>query len=333
MTVRATSGSRPLVRLIAAALAICAVAPSQLRAGGVRSRPQVVLVTSDCTSTNFLCPPFLRALRRAGLRGEVISPDPREDPVGTLSLLAARDPELMIVDILNAQGLATVARRFPRVRFALFDGRRQWVPGLPSNVQAVIHLPGGAAYLAGWLAARLEQRSPGPDVIGAVGGEPVPGVEDFIVGYRAGARHADPSIRVLVDYSDDFTDANKCEAIARDQIARGAGVVFNVAGSCGLGALHAAAKAGVWGIGVDTDQSSLGHHILTSVVKRYETGFDLLLKQVRTGTLRTGGTTVLTVRNGGAALARISPEVPAAIRAELERLRARIVDGELSVPR
>jgi basic membrane protein A len=312
--------------------ALAAASPAQLQAGAARGRPQVVLVTADCTTGSFLCAPFLHALRRSGLTGQVISPDAREDPVGTLSLLAARDPELVIVDILHAEALATVARRFPRTRFALFDGRRQWVPGLPSNVQAVILLPTGAAYLAGWLAARLEQRRPGRDVIGAVGGEPVPGVEDFITGYRAGARHADPSIEVLVGYSHDFTDANKCVAIARDQIARGAGVVFDVAGVCGLGVLQAAKQADVWGIGVDGDQSSLGPQILTSVVKDYEVGFSRLLEQVRTGTLRTGGTSVLTVRNGGAGLATISPKVPPEIRAGLDRLRARIVAGRLSVP-
>jgi basic membrane protein A len=239
----------------------------------------------------------------------------------------------MIVDPLHADDLALVARRFPKVHFALFDAPRAWWPGLPPNVQAVLHLPGEAAYLAGWLAARLEQRRPGRDAIGAVGGIRIPAVDDFIVGFRAGARRADPGIEVLVGYSNDFTDPNKCEAIARDLIARGAGAVFDVAGACGLGALEAAGTAGVWGIGVDTDQSSLGPHILTSVVKRYDAGFERLLVQVRTRRWRTGtATLVLTLRNGGAALGSISPKVPAALRAGLDRLRQRIVDGEIRVP-
>ena len=35
-----------------------------------------------------------------------------------------------------------------------------------------------------------------------------------------------------------------------------------------LGALEAASERGIWGIGVDVDQSHLGRHILTSAVKR-----------------------------------------------------------------
>jgi basic membrane protein A len=250
-----------------------------------------------------------------------------------LSLLAERGPALLIVDPSFGANLALVARRFPKVHFALFDAPRTLIPGLPANVQAVLHLPSEAAYLAGWLAARLEQRRPGRDAVAAVGGAKIPSVVDFIIGFRAGARRADPGIRVLVGYSHDFTDPNTCEAVARDLIARGAGTVFNVAGGCGLGALEAAGKAGVWGIGVDTDQSSLGPHILTSVVKRYDAGFGRLLAQVESGRWRTGTTTlVLTLPNGGAELGRISPRVPKALRRELERVRRRIVDGEIRVP-
>ena len=60
-----------------------------------------------------------------------------------------------------------------------------------------------------------------------------PPVEDFVVGFRAGARRASPGIKVMVGYSKDFVDASKCTAIARDQVAKGAGVLFNDAGTCG----------------------------------------------------------------------------------------------------
>jgi basic membrane protein A and related proteins len=323
---------RDLALYAGALLGLCGAAAFTQPATAAPARPQVVLVTSDCTTTNFLCPPFERTLRRTGIRGQIISPDGREDPVGTLSLLAERGPALVIVDPSYGSELALVARRFPKIHFALFDAPRTLIPRLPPNVQAVLHLPGEAAYLAGWLAARLEQRRHGRDVIAAVGGAQIPSVVDFITGFRAGARRADPAIEVLVGYSQDFADPDKCEAIAKNLIARGAGTVFNVAGGCGLGALEAAGAAGVWGIGVDTDQSSLGPHILTSVVKRYDAGFERLLAQVESRRWRTGtATLVLTLSNGGAELGRISPRVPKALRRELDRVRQRIVDGEIRV--
>jgi basic membrane protein A len=330
-----TLGSRRLISVLVlvVAIALAAAFTPAARAARDDDHPPVVLVTSDCTASNFVCSAFLRALRRTGVRGRVISPDDREDPVGTLSLLARQGYKLVIVDILHADALATVAPRFPHTRFAVFDGSLALlgVHTSPRNVQAIVQQPRDAAYLAGWLAARLEQRRKGKDVIGAVGGVAVPPVQDFILGFSAGARAVDPGITVLVDYSNDFADPNKCAAIARSQIAQGAGVVFNVAGICGLGTLAAAKDAGIWGIGVDSDQSFLGPHILTSVIKEYDAGFVALLMQVRRGQVRMRGTTVLGLRAGGARLGRISPEVPASLRAEIARVRRRIIDGDLRI--
>jgi basic membrane protein A len=324
---------RRSISLLVAVVAVFGALTLGARADGERSRARIVFVTAGCSTGSFICPAFKRALRLEHMSGRAISPDIREDVVGTLSLLARQGYDLVIVDLPNAFALSAVAPRFPKTHFALFDGPLAFLDSHPRNAQGIVHQPNEAAYLAGWLAARLEQRRPGKDVVGAVGGVKFPPVDDFIVGFRAGARAADPGITVLIQYSDDFTDANKCEAIARSQIARGAGTVFNVAGGCGLGTLQAAKAAGVWGIGVDTDQSFLGPHILTSVIKGYDAGFRELIEQVRSGKIRDGGTTELTLRNGGARLGRISPKVPASLLAELERVRHRIVTGEIDVPR
>jgi basic membrane protein A and related proteins len=320
------------VALVAAAVVLFGAIVGDARAGRQDRHPRVVLVASGCNSNDFICHSFVAALRKTRVSGQVISLDPREDRVGTLSLLAQQGYDLVIVDFASVDALEIVAARFPKTRFALFDAPLDVLRGHPRNVAAIVHLPNEAAYLAGWLAARLEQSRTGKDVVGVVGGLRITSVMDFVLGFRAGARAADPGITVLEGYSRDFSDANKCEAIARSQIARGAGTVFDVAGTCGLGALHAAKVAGVWGIGVDTDQSSLGPHILTSVVKGYRAGFETLLEQVRNGRIQTGRTTVLTLRNNGAYLGRISSKVPAALIAELARVRRRILTGAIHVP-
>ncbi len=323
----------PRLALVLLVAPVLGASAQSATAAAAAARPRVVLVTYNCDAVSFLCPAFERALRRTGVSGRLISPDPREDLAGTLSLLAAQGYDPVIVDGLHADHLATVAARFPKTHFVVVDAALASFHTRLPNLRAIVAQPIGAAYLAGWLAARLEMRRPGPDVVGAVGGLSIPPVNDFITGFAAGARHADPGITVLKSYSNDFVDTNKCEAIARTQIAHGAGVVFNVAGVCGLGTLVAAKRAGVWGIGVDTDQSILGRFILTSVIKRYDVGFVRLLTQVRRGTLRMGaGTTVLTIRNGGAVLGRISPKVPASLLAALDRVRRQIMDGELRVP-
>jgi basic membrane protein A len=302
------------------------------RAGSEQQRPRVVLVTFPCSQANFACEPFERALRRTGISGRIISPDFREDQVATLSLLARQGFDLVLVDFNYTETLGKVAPRFPKTSFGLLDVPVSEVPGRPRNVQGLVVRTHEASYLAGWLAARLEQRRRGKDVVGAVGGFPIDQVDDFIVGFRAGAKRGAPGITVLTGYSRDFNDQNRCEAVARRQIARGAGAVFNVAGACGLGTLRAAKRAGVWAIGVDRDQSRLGAHVLTSVVKRLDALFLGVLRDVQAGRRPTGGTREFHLRHGASGLGRISAKVPASLRAELERLRSRILAGKIRVP-
>ena len=324
-------------RRVACRFAVLFVATSTLlalegSAGAAREPAPVVLVTFPCEEGNFLCPSFARALRTTRMRGRIIGPDPREDRAATLSLLARQGYRAVFVDWSFAEVVSGVAARFPRTRFVLIDRLPDAAGRRLRNLTFLTIRTHEASYLAGWLAAKLEQRRAGRDVVGVVGGFRIPPVEDFVIGFSAGARSAAPRITVLTQYSRDFGDPAKCKAIAGSQIARGAGVVLNVAGSCGIGTLDAARDGGAWGIGVDVDQSSLGPHILTSVVKHYDVAFAAALRRTATGNAHPLMRLVLRLRDGAAGLARISPTVPADLRDELRTLRARIVAGKIRVP-
>jgi basic membrane protein A len=328
-------GPRLRVAIAILATAAAALACSAAAHGPRQSQadpPDVVLLTADCASGNLACEPFVRAARRTGARARIVPPDAREDIAGTLSLLARQGHDLIVTDFQFPRELGRVAPRFPRVRFALFDAPLLLVDGTPRNVAAVVIRPNEAAYLAGWLAARMERSRRGPDVVGVVGGEAIPPVQDFVLGFRAGALAASPRATVLVGYSNDFTDPTRCAAVARRQIARGAGVVFDVAGGCGPGTLAAAKAAGVWAIGVDEDRAGVGPHILTSVVKRYDRAMAFLMRGAASGRLALGRTTAIGLRAGGAELGRISRRVPAGVLAGLAAVRARVVSGRVRVP-
>ncbi|HEX6725059.1 MAG TPA: BMP family ABC transporter substrate-binding protein [Gaiella sp.] len=280
-----------------------------------------------------LCEGFERASRQTGVAGRILTPTFREDLADVLGLLARQDfGAIILFSLAYSPALQTIAKRYPGTNFVVMDGSRTDVRGRPRNVQGIVFRTSEAAFLAGWLAAKLEQRRPGRDVVGVVGGWNVPVVRDFVIGFRAGARRAAPGVEVLVDYSGDFVDASKCAAIARRQVARGAGTLFNVAGECGLGTMQVAADSGVWAVGVDSDQSFLGPHVLTSVLKRFDTGFGAVLGQVRAGRVVDGRDTVLGLREGAVGLGRISPRVPRSLDARLDGVRREILAGRIRVP-
>jgi basic membrane protein A len=168
-------------------------------------------------------------------------------------------------------------------------------------------------------------------VISSVGGEVVPAVERFIAGYQAGARGANPGVTTLNGYTDDFLDPVKGRSIALSQIAKGSRVVFNVAGTCGLGALEAAGERGIWGIGVDVDQSHLGPHILTSAVKRMDVAVFDTVEELVGGTLETGRTSRFSLRNRGVGLGPISASVPPSLRVAIENVTAEIIAGKVPI--
>ena len=132
-------------------------------------------------------------------------------------------------------------------------------------------------------------------------------------------------------YTDDFHDPVKGRSVALSQIAKGSRVVFQVASACGLGALDAAGEHGIWGIGVDVDQSHLGGHILTSAVKRLDVAVFDTIEQLVRGTLETGRTSRFSLRSGGVGLGPISAAVPDSLKAEIEDVKAGIVAGRIPI--
>jgi basic membrane protein A len=271
-----------------------------------------------------------QAKQRLGVDYRVFLSNAGSDYIPNLTKFAQQGYDLAIgVGFTEADAIDTAATKFPKSNFAIVDVDQKTEKHKPKNLLGLLFKEQEVGYLAGYLAALEEKRRPGKDVIGSVGGQKQPPVDRFIAGYQAGAKAADPGITVLNGYSQDFADQQKCKEIALNQIAEGAGVVFQVAGGCGIGALEAAKQKGVWGIGVDADQSFLGPHILTSAVKRVDTAVYLAVKSVVDGKFKGGGNVVYGLKDNGVALGKISPKVPAAEVAKVQKIRADIISGKI----
>ncbi len=235
---------------------------------------------------------------------------------------------------LLANQEATVAKQFPNTKFAITDYTAFIPPfsGKLKNVEGLTYATQENSYLVGCIASSMAKIKGGEQTIGVVGGVKIPPVDTFLAGYQAGAKKCNPGITVLVGYSQDFIDQAKCKTVAQNQIDQGAQVVFAVAGPCGLGALDAAKQASIWGVGVDVDQSYLGKHILTSAVKRVDRGVYLAIKGAQSGQFKGGTDLTFDLKNGGVALGKISPNVPASVLKTVASLRAQIVSGKLKPP-
>ena len=274
-----------------------------------------------------------RAVRELGIKGRLLVPAPKEGYAPSLILCAQQGYDLVLaMGFGTAAAVDAVASRFPETRFAILDAPHDALPNRPKNVQALVFAEEEASYLAGCLAALMVAHAPGGHVISSVAGQPVPAVERWIAGFQAGAKRVDPDITTLNSYTHTFLDRLKGRSVALGQIARGSRVLFQVAGTCGLGVLEAAKEHGVWGIGVDIDQSELGSHILTSAIKRLDIAVFATIEKLLDGTYETGGTSRFYLRDDAVGLATISDEVPDSIIAEVESVAAEILAGDVTIP-
>ena len=272
---------------------------------------------------------LLRAQRELGVQQRVYQAKSPQEYVPNLSTFARDGYDLTIgVGFTEADAIDTVATDFPGSKFAVVDVSQTEEKHKPTNLLGLLFKEQETGYLVGYLAGLEEKRLPGKDIVGSVGGQKQPPVDRFIAGFQAGAKAADPGITTLNAYSEDWNDQAKCKQIALNQIEQGASVIFQVASGCGLGALDAAKEKGVWGIGVDADQSFLGPHILTSAVKRVDTAVFDAIKLVADGKFK-GGNIVFGLKDNGVAIGKISPKVPKSEIAKVMRIRAEIIAGKI----
>jgi basic membrane protein A and related proteins len=280
-----------------------------------------------------------RARKQLGVDGRVFITQSASDRVPNLVSAARQGFNLIIgVGFLMFEPLNTVAPQFPNVKFAGVDVPYALLESKPPNVRGIQFREHEAGYLVGYIAGLVVRNQAGPDVISGVGANNVPAIVKFLAGYRAGARKANPRVRVINAYANDptFADQAKCKELALNHIQRGAKIVFHAAGQCGLGAMSAAQERRVWGIGVDADQFFLGPHMLTSATKKVDVSVFNTIRDFRRSpaNFRTGYDALFTARNNGVGYGRISPRVPnrAAIIRRVEAIKRQIISGKIKPP-
>ena len=232
------------------------------------------------------------------------------------------------VGFLMADAMDTVAKKFPDTKFAIIDVDATTLKGKPANVDGLLFKEQEAGYLVGYMAGLWAKDNNG-DTVSSVGGQKIPPVDHYIAGFQAGAKAANPGIKTLNGYSQDFVDQAKCKEIALDQISKGSKVVFQVAGQCGLGALDAAKEKGVQGIGVDADQGYLGDHIMTSAQKKVDVAVETAIKAAQDGSIKGGTNTTFDLKNGGVGFGKPNAE-GAKYEAQVKAVADKIKSGEIT---
>jgi len=205
-----------------------------------------------------------------------------------------------------------------------------------ADLAGVIFPEDQAGFLAGALASMMSQTHE----IGAVcGPDSVPPVWRYGEGYRAGAAYADALnntvTRVRIIYHPDndnaFTDPEWGAETAVSLTESGVDILFGCGGITGNAAVNAAAKAGAYVIGVDTDQyltlPDAAPNMLTSATKLITPAVFELIKRSKEGTFPKGN------YFGNAGIAPyhdLENEVPSQVTLVMEQLQVKLSLGLLT---
>jgi basic membrane protein A and related proteins len=271
-----------------------------------------------------------RAQKQLGVGGRVLLSKQNSDYVPNLSTLARQGYDLVIaVGFLMTDAVDAVAPKFPKTKFAIIDVDQTTLKHRPKNVRGLLFREQEGGYLIGYLAGLVTKDQGGPQVVGVVGGIKIPPVDRFAGGFKAGAEAADPDVKVLVDYSNDFVAQAKCKEIALNHFAAGSQVEFADAGACGLGVHDAAKEKGRWSLGGDADQAYLGPEILSSELKKVDVAVYDTIRDATRGKFRGNGNSTFTAANGGIGIGKISPKVPQSIVAKVQAVKAQLAAGKI----
>jgi len=271
-----------------------------------------------------------RAESELGVEGRVLTSKSDADYVPNLTSLCQQKYNLIIgVGFLMAEAVEKVANKCPDSSFAIIDSSQEGTESKPGNLEGLLFKEQEAGYLAGIIAGNYAKDN-GIKAVSSVGGQKIPPVDRYIAGFQAGVQSVDPNIKTLNGYSQDFVDQSKCKELALNQINQGSGVVFQVAGQCGLGALDAAKEQGAQGIGVDADQAYLGDFIITSALKKVDVAVFDTVKAVQDGSFAAGDT-VFDLKVDGVGVGETNAN-GSKYTAQVDEAKQGIVDGSITVP-
>ncbi len=233
-----------------------------------------------------------------------------------------------------------IAPMYREKKFLLIDNKVDFESADLKNVYCATFKQNEGSYLAGVAAALLAKENP---TLGFVGGQDIPPINDFLVGFVEGALKVNPDIKVIATYPGDYYDPAKGKEYGLLLANQGVEVMFAAAGPTGLGVIEAAVEREKYIIGVDSDQSAgyaangdekTAKRICTSMLKNVGDSIYRAISLDLEGKLEFGKAESLGIAEGGVGLAK--NEVYQTVfsvedRKKIEEIEKEVVEGNIKV--
>ncbi|MBS5302208.1 MAG: BMP family ABC transporter substrate-binding protein [Clostridiaceae bacterium] len=266
-----------------------------------------------------------RAAEELGVTVNYLESGTDADYAPNLETFADEEYDLIIsIGYMLADATRTAAEQNPDIKFAIVDDATIDL----LNVTCLMFRAEQASYLAGYVAGKTTKTNN----VGYVAGMANETMNQFGYGYCAGVLDANPDAKIQQFNANSFADAATGKTMANTAITNGADVIFHAAAATGLGVIEACHEAGVYAIGVDSDQSGISPDtVLTSAMKRVDNAVYDTIESLVNGTLESSVHTY-DLAEGGVDIAPSQDLIADDVVAEVEEVKEKIINGEIEVP-
>ena len=267
-----------------------------------------------------------RANEELGITTNYLESHTDSDYIPNLETFIDEEYDLIIcIGYQLADAMREEAEANPDQKFAIVDDA---TCADLDNVTCLMFEQAQASYLVGYVAGLTTKTNN----IGFVVGMTNETMNQFGYGYCAGAIDANPDITVQQFNANSFADSATGKTMANTAITNGADIVFQAAGATGLGVIEACQEAGVYAIGVDSDQSSIAPNtVLTSAMKRVDNAVYEAVQELIDGSLE-GGVKTFDLAAGGVDIAPSQDLISEDVIAAVDEVKEKIISGDVVVP-
>jgi basic membrane protein A len=262
-----------------------------------------------------------------GITWQVIESVDQASYVPNLTSGAEAGQLTVATGFLLTDAVTEVSAQFPDKFFLFIDGVVE-----NGNVQSALFQEQQIGYLAGVICGLTTKTNK----IGIVGGERIPPVFRYEVGFVAGVRSVNEAAEVVINYTDTFGDQALGKETAAAQFNQDCDIVFPIAGLTGTGAYLAVAELNrpgeLWVVGVDTAQDHLAPGYELCVAQK---GVDFAVyqacQQVVDGNFVTGVQN-LGLAEGGVSMVTYEGRTTEETNALMRGYQQAIIDGTIVPP-
>lgn len=196
---------------------------------------------------------------------------------------------------------------YPHIHFVSFNGS---VSG--DNITSLHFESHSMGFFAGMVAAQMSETNH-IGVIAAYAWQPE------VAGFVEGVHYQDESIKVSVDYVEDWSNTEKALDIYEDMSSLGADVFYPAGDGFHVQLLEEIKKEGKFAIGFISDQSDLGGStVLTSTVQHVDALYQLVADRYSKGELESGNL-YYDFADGVISLGQFSSQVPDDVQANVNQ--------------